>query len=125
MTTSSHDSNHDPKGRISLHSHDRRVQVRVGDVLLADTRNALELRETGYPPRLYLPWEDVDMARLQRTDTVTHCPFKGDANYFSVVLDGESLRDVAWSYETPFEAMSAIAGKLAFDTQKVDQHVRD
>lgn len=125
MTASPNDPNHDPKGRISLHSHDRQVQVRAGDVLLADTRNAIELRETGYPPRLYLPREDVAMERLERTDTVTHCPFKGDASYFAVVLNGESLRDVAWSYETPFEAMAAIAGRLAFDTERIEQRVRD
>ncbi|WP_104203871.1 DUF427 domain-containing protein [Billgrantia saliphila] len=125
MTASPNDPNHDPKGRISLHSHDRRVQVRVGDVLLADTRNAIELRETGYPPRLYLPREDVAMERLERTDTVTHCPFKGDASYFAVDHDGKTLPDAAWSYEAPFEAVAAIAGRLAFDTDKVEQRVLD
>ncbi|KAA0013015.1 DUF427 domain-containing protein [Billgrantia pellis] len=125
MTASSRDSNHDPDGRISLHSHDRRVQIRAGEVLLADTRNAIELRETGYPARLYLPREDVAMERFERTDTVTHCPFKGDASYYAVVLGSETLRDAAWSYEAPFEAMAAIAGRLAFDTNVVEQRVLD
>lgn len=100
--------------RITLQPHDRRVQVMIGDTLLADTTRALELRERGYPPRLYVPREDVSLDRLTRSDTVTHCPFKGDAAYFSF---GDQA-DVAWSYERPLEGMEAIAGYLAFDDDK-------
>lgn len=116
---------HDPNGRITLHPHDRRVRVWAGDTLIADTRNAIELRETGYPSRQYLPREDVDMLRLARTDTVTHCPFKGDASYYAIELDGETLPDAAWSYEAPFEAMREIAERLAFDTRLVEEKVEE
>lgn len=100
--------------RITLHPYERRVQVKDGDTLLADTTRALELRERGYPPRLYLPREDVRMGLLSRSDTVTHCPFKGEAAYFSF---GDQA-DVAWSYEQPLAGMEAIAGMLAFDDEK-------
>lgn len=99
-----------PEPRITLHSHDRRVKVHIGDTLLADTTRALELRERGYPPRLYLPRDDVRMDLLTPSDTLTHCPFKGDASYYSF---GE-LKDVAWSYENPLEEMEEIAGRVAF-----------
>ncbi|WP_111413546.1 DUF427 domain-containing protein [Billgrantia lactosivorans] len=97
--------------RITLHPLDRRVQVTIGDTLLADTTRAIELRERGYPPRLYLPRQDVRMDRLTRSNTATHCPFKGDAAYFSF---GEQA-DVAWSYKQPLAGMEAIAGCVAFD----------
>lgn len=114
---------HDPQGRITLHPHNRRVQIWAGDTLIADTRNAIELREIDYPPRQYLPRKDVDMLRLARTDTVTHCPFKGDASYYSIELDGETLADAAWSYEAPFEAMTDISERLAFDSRAVTEKV--
>ncbi|SDK36581.1 DUF427 domain-containing protein [Billgrantia gudaonensis] len=114
---------HDPTGRITLHRHGRRVRVWAGETLLADTRNAVELRETGYPDRQYLPRDDVAMQRLVRTDTVTHCPFKGGASYYAIELVGESLSDAAWSYEAPFEAMADIAERLAFDSGKLEVRV--
>lgn len=116
---------HDPSGRISLHQHTDRVRIRVGDSVVADTGAAIELRESGYPARLYIPRDDVDMGKLVRSTTVTHCPFKGDASYFSVALDGETLADAAWSYEHPFEAVADIAGHLAFDPRVVDERVDD
>lgn len=100
--------------RIILNPQRHRVQVVVGDTLVADTARAIELRERGYPPRLYIPREDVRMERLIRSDTVTRCPFKGDAAYFS--FGGQA--DVAWSYEQPLSGMEAIAGMLAFDDEK-------
>ncbi|GHA93999.1 DUF427 domain-containing protein [Modicisalibacter luteus] len=116
---------HDPTDRISLHLHYRRVRVWAGDTLIADTRSAIELRETGYPPRQYLPREDVDMSYLNRTDTATHCPFKGDANYYAISLYNETLADAAWSYEAPFAALMDIRGRLSFDTAKVVERIGD
>ncbi|MDX5376128.1 MAG: DUF427 domain-containing protein [Halomonas sp.] len=100
--------------RITLNPLRHRVQVTIGDTRLADTTRVLELRERGYPPRIYVPREDVRMDRLTRSDTVTHCPFKGDAAYFSF----DDRADVAWSYEQPLEGMETIAGYLAFDDDK-------
>ncbi len=96
--------------RITLHPHARRVRAAIYGTELADTTRAVELRERGYPPRQYLPRDDVRMDLLTPSDTLTHCPFKGDASYFSF---GEH-KDVAWSYESPNEEMAAIAGRVVF-----------
>ncbi|MDI4638685.1 MULTISPECIES: DUF427 domain-containing protein [Halomonadaceae] len=105
--------------RITLHPHTRRVRIYSGDTLIADSENAIELRERGYPHRHYIPKEDVDMSTLSTSSTVTHCPFKGDSTYYSF----SSINDVAWSYDQPIEEMEAIAGRLAFDTEKVTERV--
>jgi len=96
--------------RITLHPTNKRIQVWLDGILLADSTNTLELREHGYPPRHYFPREDVRMDLLTASETITHCPFKGHAVYFSL---GE-WRDIIWSYEEPVEGVRAIAGKVAF-----------
>lgn len=96
--------------RIELHPVSQRVQVHVGGKLLADSSQALELRENGYPPRHYFSREDVRMDLLTTSETTTHCPFKGNTVYFSL---GEN-QDIAWSYEQPIEGMEAITDKVAF-----------
>ncbi|GED22303.1 DUF427 domain-containing protein [Halomonas halmophila] len=105
--------------RITLHPHTRRVCIYHGDTLLADTCDALELREKGYPQRQYLPQPDVDMSKLTVSTTVTHCPFKGDSTYYSL----PDLPDIAWSYENPIDEMQEIAGRVAFDANKVREVV--
>ncbi|WP_075878830.1 DUF427 domain-containing protein [Vreelandella massiliensis] len=100
--------------RISLHPVSQRVQVHVDGKLLADSTQALELRETGYPPRHYLPRKDVRMELLAKSETTTHCPFKGHTVYFSL----NDNKDIAWSYEQPIEGMEAIAGRVAFGEDK-------
>jgi len=96
--------------RITLHPHARRVQVVLDGTQLADTTRAIELRERGYPPRQYIPRGDVRMDLLTPSKTVTHCPFKGDASYYSF---GEH-QDVAWSYEKPLEELKDIEGRVVF-----------
>ena len=105
--------------RITLHPHSRRVRILVDDTLIADSCNTIELRERGYPPRQYLPRADVDMSKLSVSSTVTHCPFKGDSTYYSLL----DIDDVAWSYERPIDEMQAIAGRLACDAKKVTELV--
>jgi len=96
--------------RIELHPVNPRVQVHVDGKLLAASTQALELRETGYPPRRYIPRKDVRMDLLTASETTTYCPFKGYAVYFSLA----ESRDIAWSYEEPIEGMEVIAGRVAF-----------
>ena len=86
--------------------------------VLVDTRAALELREASYPPVYYVPRADAKMAELTRTAHSTHCPFKGDASYFSIGADA-SLANAVWSYETPFDEVAAIKEALAFYPNKV------
>jgi len=94
-----------------------RVRVTYRGEVIADTRDAVELKEGGYPPVYYIPRKDVMMQRLQRTTHRTHCPFKGDASYFSL-LDGPA--NAVWSYEQPYDEMKEIKNLLAFYPDKVD-----
>lgn len=96
--------------RIELHPFNQRVQVHVDGKLLAESINALELRERGYPPRYYFPREDVRMDLLTLSETATHCPFKGNTVYFSL----RDNKDIAWSYEHPIEMMEALAVRVSF-----------
>ncbi len=114
---------HNPEGRISLHANTGRVRIHAGDTLIADTRQAIELRETGYPNRQYIPRADIVMAHLSPTQTTTHCPFKGDTVYYAIQADDQTIADAAWSYEHPFEAVAPIAGHLAFDTEALHESI--
>ena len=94
-----------------------RVRVRAGGTILSDTAHALLLEEGSLAPVFYIPRGDVHMERLVRSATASHCPFKGDASYFSVP---GGPADVAWSYETPLPGAAAIAGHLAFYPDKAE-----
>lgn len=94
-----------------------RVRIRVAGVIVADTAHALLLEEGTLPPVFYIPRGDVHMERLASSATTSHCPFKGDASYFSA-RGGPA--DVAWSYESPLDDASAIAGHLAFYPDKAE-----
>ncbi len=91
-----------------------RVRVVWRGRTIGETAQALELREAGYKPVAYIPREDVDMRYFERTDRTTTCPYKGEANYFTL-HDGDSRDENAvWSYEHPKGDLGAIAGRLAF-----------
>jgi uncharacterized protein (DUF427 family) len=94
-----------------------RVRVRVGRETVADTGLAQLLEEGSLPPVFYIPRGDVHMDRLVPSATTSHCPFKGDATYFSAA---GGPADVAWSYESPLPAAAAIAGHLAFYPDKAE-----
>ena len=108
-----------PDHPITITKNPRRVRVSAGDMVIAETAKALTLKEANYPAVQYLPREDANMALLERTDRVTHCPYKGDASYYSIKADGRTLDNAIWSYETPFPAMAEISGHLAFYPDKV------
>src|SRR5690349_14479204 len=97
-----------PDHPISIERNSRRVVVSVSGRVIADTREALTLREARYPAVQYIPRKDVDTTLLVRTDRATYCPYKGDASYFSVPMGGERSIDAAWSYETPYAAVAEI-----------------
>lgn len=90
--------------------------VRAGGAVLGESTNALELAEGDYAPVIYFPREDIAMAFLDATDKSTHCPYKGDASYFSVVTKSTTLDNVVWSYEAPLESVADIKDHLAFYT---------
>ena len=108
-----------PDHPITITQNPRRVRVTAGDILIAETSKALTLKEAKYPAVQYVPREDANMALLERTDRVTHCPYKGDASYYSVKADGKTLDNAIWTYEAPFPAMAEISGHLAFYPDKV------
>ena len=108
-----------PDHPITITQNPRRIRVTAGDVVIADTTKALTLKEARYPAVQYVPREDTNMALLERTDRVTHCPYKGDASYFNITADGKTLDNAIWTYETPFPAMTEISGHLAFYPDKV------
>jgi uncharacterized protein (DUF427 family) len=97
-----------------------RVRITHGGRVIADTRRALALREASYPVVHYIPRDDVDMSALSRTAHTTHCPYKGDAAYYAIALDGHASDNAIWTYEAPFAAVSGIGGHLAFYPQRVD-----
>jgi len=108
-----------PDHPITITQNPRRVRVTAGDVVIAESTKALTLKEARYPAVQYLPREDANMALLERTERTTHCPYKGDASYYSVKADGKTLDNAIWTYETPFPAMTEISGHLAFYPDKV------
>jgi uncharacterized protein (DUF427 family) len=97
-----------------------RVVVSWNGAVIADSRDALDLKEASYPVVKYIPRADVDMTRLERTTHASHCPYKGDASYFSIRVGDAVSKDAAWSYEHPFEGVAAIAGHIAFYPDRVD-----
>jgi uncharacterized protein (DUF427 family) len=99
---------------IKISPTDAHAEVKIGDLLLAATDKALELDETGLPTRYYLPREDVRMDLLRRTTFHTTCPFKGEASYWSVDVDGSTQDGIVWSYETPTAQAAQVQSMLSF-----------
>lgn len=99
---------------ITLRPNPSRVVVRARGRIIADSIRALTLREANLPSVHYIRRADVAMEFLQRSDHSTHCPYKGDATYFDLVVDGLHHAKAAWSYETPYPAVAPIAGHIAF-----------
>lgn len=107
-----------PDHPITIEPARGRWRAAFADHVIADSADALVLKEANYPPVVYFPREDVGMEYMSRQSRVTHCPYKGDANYYSILMDGQFAENGVWTYETPFDDMSAIAGRLAFDLSK-------
>jgi uncharacterized protein (DUF427 family) len=108
-----------PDHPITISANPHRLRITAGGVVIAETAEALTLKEASYPAVNYVPRKDANMELLRRSERVTHCPYKGDANYFSIVADGKTVADAIWTYETPFPAMAQISGHLAFYPDKV------
>ena len=109
-----------PDHPITIERNPRRVVVSIGGRVLADSRDALILREAGYSAVQYIPRKDVDMTLLERSAHATYCPYKGDCAYFSIPSGGERAIDAVWTYEAPYDAVAAIRNCLAFYPNRVD-----
>jgi uncharacterized protein (DUF427 family) len=109
-----------PDHPITIASSTLRVVVTAGGRVVADTREALTLREADYPPVHYIPRKDVDMSLLERTDHATYCPYKGDCAYYSVRVGDARSTNAVWTYEAPYDAVASIKDYLAFYPDRVD-----
>ena len=109
-----------PDHPITIERNPARIVVSVAGRIVADTREALMVREAAYPAVQYIPRKDVDMALLQRTDHSTYCPYKGDCAYFSIPLGDERSTNAVWTYEAPYAPVVSIKDHLAFYPDRVD-----
>jgi uncharacterized protein (DUF427 family) len=109
-----------PNHPITITSNHNRVVVTVAGKVVADTRNALTLQEASYPPVQYVPLSDVDATALERTNTESYCPYKGDASYYSVKVGDDSAVDAVWEYRQPYAPVAEIKGHVAFYPDRVD-----
>src|SRR4051812_2353688 len=95
-----------PDHPISVIHNPHRVIVSLGGNILADSRSALTLKEASYPPVQYIPFKDIRMNLLKRTDHKTYCPYKGECSYYSIVVGEINLVNAVWVYEDPYDAVS-------------------
>lgn len=105
---------------ITIEKSQNRVKVTFNGTVIADTRRALVLREGTLPLVHYIPLKDVTMSYLRSTDHSTHCPFKGDASYFTVSEQGRVAENAVWAYEASYLAVAAIKNHVAFSREKMD-----
>jgi uncharacterized protein (DUF427 family) len=109
-----------PDHPITIEPNPAHIVVRLGGKVIADTREALTLREAAYPAVLYIPRKDVDMTLLERTTHATYCPYKGDCSYYSIPSGGDRSLNAVWTYENPYAAVEPIKSYLAFYPDRVD-----
>ncbi len=109
-----------PHHPITVERNPKTVRVTLNRRIIAQTTRALTLREADYPPVIYIPRANIDMTALQRTSHTTHCPYKGDASYFTLEAEGQSAENAAWSYESPYPSVADIKDYIAFYPDRVD-----
>ena len=109
-----------PDHPITVSANPSRIQVLYNGHVIADTRRALTLKEATYKPAIYFPREDVEMAFLSRSEHSTYCPYKGQASYYSIRMDGRLAENAVWTYEAPYPAMETIRDLLAFYPNQVE-----
>jgi uncharacterized protein (DUF427 family) len=113
----------DPYTRVDILSSSRTVRVELDGTVLAESHSPRILFESHLPPRYYLPLADLRLELLRPSDTVTHCPYKGAATYFTLELNGTTYRDFVWIYRSPLPESQKVAGLACFYNEKVDLFV--
>ncbi|MGY5780015.1 DUF427 domain-containing protein [Rhizobium sp. LEGMi135b] len=109
-----------PDHPITIEEKQAHVIVTVAGKVIADTHEALSLKEASYPAVIYIPRKDVDMSLLEKTGHETYCPYKGECSYYSIPSGGERSVNAIWSYETPYTSVSRIKDYMAFYPDRVD-----
>lgn len=113
----------DPYKRVDILASSRVVRIEIDGVAVAESSSPRLLFETGLPTRYYLPKTDVRLDVLEPSDTVTRCPYKGEAQYYSVRVGDKLHEDVVWYYRTPTPESQKVQGLLCFYDEKVDVFV--
>jgi uncharacterized protein (DUF427 family) len=113
----------DPYTRVDILPSSRHVRIEVDRLTIAETDKPTLLFETGLPVRYYLPMTHVRMDLLTSSESVSHCPYKGEAEWWSLHVGDDSRPDVAWSYPTPLPESQKIAGLISFYPREVDVYV--
>ncbi len=111
--------------RLSLEADPRRIRAEFQGETVADSSNVLVMHETRLAPVFYFPRADVRMDLLVKSDRHTHCPFKGNASYWTIRVGEKSAKEAAWSYETAYDESSRVEGYVAFDWQAIDRWTAD
>ncbi len=114
-----------PDHPITITPNARQVRVRFQDHVIAASKNVLTLQEANYPPVHYFPRADVETGFISKTTHHTECPYKGEASYFTLYMNGDMLENAVWSYEAPYPAMEQIKDMLAFYPNKFDVYEID
>ncbi|MGN6779385.1 DUF427 domain-containing protein [Rhizobium sp.] len=109
-----------PDHPITIEDKRAHVIVSVAGKVVADTHEALSLKEASYPAAIYIPRKDVDMSLLERTSHETYCPYKGECSYYSIPAGGERSVNAIWTYENPYASVSRIKDYMAFYPDRVD-----
>jgi uncharacterized protein (DUF427 family) len=112
-----------PDHPITIEANPARVVVSVAGRILADTQDALTLREAGHQPVQYVPLRDVETSLLEPTDHATYCPYKGDCSYYSIPIGGVKSVNAVWTYKAPFTAVAEIKDRVAVYPDRVDSIV--
>ena len=112
-----------PDHPITVEASSSHITVKATGNPVAETRSPLALREASYPVTYYVPLADVDPSVLRPSATTSYCPFKGEASYYDVVTQAGTVKDAIWTYEHPYDAVSEIAGHVAFYADRVELSV--
>jgi len=114
-----------PDYRVDIEPADQRIRVKYNGVIVADSKNALVLRETRHAPYYYFPKSDVRADLLTKTEHHTHCPFKGNASYWTLAVDGRVAENAVWSYDAPMPEVIGIADHVSFYWDQMDAWYED
>jgi uncharacterized protein (DUF427 family) len=110
----------DPFKRIDILRSSRPIEVKVAGKTVASSAGSVHLLETGLPTRYYIPLTSIDQSYLRPSSLITKCPYKGEAEYMDLVVNGEVYESLAWYYRMPTHESAAIAGLVCFYNEKVD-----
>lgn len=114
-----------PDHKVQERPIGQRVQAEINGSIVADSNNVIKVDEDHHPARYYFPRADVNMDKLERSDTTAECPFKGTAHYYHLKLGDKKLEDAVWTYEDPYEEHHKLKDRIAFYDDKIQIEFRD